>query len=48
MQLYNKLSAKERAEIIDLAGEKRLTISFYKYYQIKSPQVFRDDLYVSW
>ena len=48
MQLYNKLSAKERAEIIDLAGEKRLTISFYKYYQIKDPQVFRDDLYVSW
>lgn len=48
MQLYNKLSAKERAEIIDLAGEKRLTISFYKYYQIKAPQVFRDDLYVSW
>ncbi|MDC0338273.1 rhodanese-related sulfurtransferase [Flavobacteriales bacterium] len=48
MQLYNKLSAKERAEIIDLAGEKRLTISFYKYYQIKYPQVFRDDLYVSW
>ncbi|MDC0313991.1 rhodanese-related sulfurtransferase [Flavobacteriales bacterium] len=47
MQLYNKLSAKERAEIIDLAGEKRLTISFYKYYQIKTPQVFRDDLYVS-
>ena len=48
MQLYNKLSAKERAEIIDLAGEKRLTISFYKYYQIKIPKVFRDDLYVSW
>ncbi len=48
MQLYNKLSAKERAEIIDLAGEKRLTISFYKYYQIEGPKVFRDDLYVSW
>jgi len=48
MQLYNKLSAKERAEIIDLAGEKRLTISFYRYYQIEDPLVFRDSLYVSW
>jgi UPF0176 protein len=48
MQLYNKLSAKERAQIIDLAGEKRLTISFYKYYQIEDPQVFRDDLYLCW
>ena len=48
MQLYNKLSAKERAEIIDLAGEKRLTISFYQYYKIKNPQVFRDQLFVDW
>lgn len=48
MQLYNKLSAKERAQIIDLAGEKRLTISFYKYYHIEVPQVFRDDLYLRW
>ena len=48
MQLYNKLSAKERAQIIDLAGEKRLTISFYKYYHIEIPQVFRDDLYLRW
>ena len=48
MQLYNKLSAKERAEIIDLAGEKRLTISFYQYHKIKNPQVFRDQLFVEW
>jgi UPF0176 protein len=48
MQLYNKLSAKERAEIIDLAGEKRLTISFYQYHKIEDPQVFRDQLFVEW
>jgi UPF0176 protein len=48
MQLYNKLSAKERAEIIDLAGEKRLTISFYQYHKIEDPQVFRDQLFVDW
>jgi UPF0176 protein len=48
MQLYNKLSAKERAEMIDVAGEKRITISFYQYHQIKAPQKFRDDLFKSW
>ena len=48
MQLYNKLSAKERAELIDEAGEKRLTISFYKYHHIANPQIFRDHLFVNW
>jgi len=48
MQLYNKLSAKERAVLIDDAGKKRLTISFYQYANIKDPQVFRDLLYVKW
>ena len=48
MQLYNKLSAKERAELIDKAGKDRLTISFYQYYKIKDPQVFRDQLYINW
>jgi len=48
MQLYNKLSAKERAVLIDDAGKKRLTISLYQYANIKDPQVFRDLLYVKW
>lgn len=48
MQLYNKLSAKERAELIDKAGKDRLTISFYQYHKIKDPQVFRDQLYINW
>lgn len=48
MQLYNKLSAIERAEMIDQAGEKRLTISFYQYHQIGNPQVFRDSLFIAW
>ena len=34
MQLYNKLSAKERAALIDEAGEDRLTLSFYQYAKI--------------
>ncbi len=48
MQLYNKLSAQERAELIDKAGKDRLTISFYKYHKIENPQVFRDHLFITW
>ncbi len=48
MQLYNKLSAKERAELIDKAEKERLTISFYQYHNIKNPQVFRDSLFINW
>ncbi|MDT0553351.1 rhodanese-related sulfurtransferase [Urechidicola vernalis] len=48
MQLYNKLSAKERAELIDKAGKDRLTISFYQYHKIENPQIFRDHLFIEW
>jgi UPF0176 protein len=48
MQLYNKLSAKERAALIDQAGKDRLTISFYQYYNIENPQLFRDKLFLEW
>jgi UPF0176 protein len=48
MQLYNKLSAKERAALIEEAGEKRLTISFYQYAKIGNPNFFRDYLFVAW
>ena len=48
MQLYNKLSAEERAALIDEAGKDRLTISFYQYYNIKNPQLFRDKLFLEW
>jgi UPF0176 protein len=48
MQLYNKLSAKQRAALIDEAGKDRLTISFYQYYKIENPQIFRDKLFIEW
>ena len=48
MELYNKLSAKQRAVLIEKAGGKRLTLSFYKYHKIKNPQLFRDHLYITW
>ena len=48
MQLYNTLSAKQRAALIDDAGEDRLTLSFYAYTQIEYAYKFRDQLFVRW
>jgi UPF0176 protein len=48
MQLYNTLSAEERATIIDEAGKKRLTLSFYAYAKIQNPTQFRNDLFLAW
>lgn len=48
MQLYNKLSSKEREQLIEHAGEERLTLSFYKYHQIKDPKALRDFLFINW
>ncbi len=48
MQLYNTLSADERAELIDQAGKQRLTLSFYAYAKIEDPKKFRDELFIAW
>ena len=48
MQLYNTLSAKERAMLIERAGKQRLTLSFYQYANIGNPQLFRNYLFVAW
>ncbi|WP_309640046.1 rhodanese-related sulfurtransferase [Flavobacterium sp.] len=48
MQLYNTLSAEERAELIDQAGKQRLTLSFYAYAKIENPKEFRNNLFIEW
>ena len=48
MQLYNKLSAKERATLLEQAGEDRLTLSFYQYAKIGNPELFRNHLFIAW
>jgi UPF0176 protein len=48
MQLYNNLSAKERAELIEQAGKERLTISFYQYAKIGNPEIFRNHMFLAW
>ncbi len=47
MQLYNTLSAEERAALLDEAKQKRLTLSFYKYAKIGNPQLFRNHLFIA-
>ncbi len=48
MQLYNTLSAKERAALIAEAGKERLTISFYQYAHIGNTSIFRNHLFIHW
>jgi UPF0176 protein len=48
MQLYNTLSAKERAALLEEAGEDRLTLSFYQYAKIGNPELFRNHLFITW
>ena len=48
MQLYNKLSAKEREALIEEAGLDRLTLSFYQYAHIGNPEIFRNHLFIHW
>lgn len=48
MQLYNTLSAEQRAKLIEEAGQKRITLSFYQYANISDPEQFRNDLFLAW
>ncbi|RMA65930.1 oxygen-dependent tRNA uridine(34) hydroxylase TrhO [Ulvibacter antarcticus] len=48
MQLYNTLSAKERAQILEAAGEDRLTLSFYQYAKVGNVSLFRNHLFIAW
>ena len=48
MQLYNTLSAEERTIMIDHAGKRRLTLSFYAYAHILDPKQFRNELFLAW
>lgn len=48
MQLYNTLSAEERAALIEEAGKSRLTLSFYAYARLEDPKQFRDELFLAW
>ena len=44
-QLHNRISRKELKELIIKDPTPRITISFYCYFKIEEPPVFRDHLY---
>ena len=44
-QLHNRISRKELKEIILKDPTPRTTISFYSYFKIEEPPLFRDELY---
>jgi UPF0176 protein len=46
MKLYNRVNGDELKRRIKTSDEIRTTISFYKYYHILNPQLFRDHLYL--
>jgi UPF0176 protein len=43
--LHNRISQKELKQLLYQEGEPRKTISFYKYFPINEPSVFRDELF---
>lgn len=45
--LHNRVSQKELKELLYQETEPRCTISFYQYFRIENPQLFRDELYQS-
>jgi UPF0176 protein len=45
--LHNRISQKELKEQLYQEKEARTTLSFYRYFPIKDPQVFRDQLFKS-
>lgn len=46
MALYNRTNGRVLKAQMRSAGDKRTTISFYKYHRIEDPQNFRDQLYI--
>jgi len=47
MTLYNRIEGRVLKEKMRSALEKRVTISFYKYHHILSPEEFRNELYLN-
>ncbi len=48
MQLHNKINTDELREKIRTSKEERTTLSFYQYYNLGNPYLFRDHLFIMW
>ena len=47
-RLYNLVNSDELKRRMLESDEKRTTLSFYRYHQIKDPELFRNELYLRW
>ncbi len=45
MELYNRINREELKRKMMESNEERITLSFYKYYNLPNPQIFRDHFY---
>ena len=48
MLLHNRIDSRILKQQMEKSQEERLTLSFYAYAHITSPEEFRDHLYASW
>ena len=48
MKLHNKINGKELKAKLQASSEKRITLSFYRYYYFTNPYIVRDHLYLAW
>lgn len=46
MRLYNRVNGQELKRRMQNSTEARTTISFYKYYKIRNPRLFRDHFFI--
>lgn len=46
MKLHNRVNGEELKRRMKESSEKRTTISFYKYYNIRNTRLFRDHFYI--
>ncbi len=46
MKLHNRINRSELKEKMEVSEEARVTLSFYKYYHIGNPDLFRDHLFL--
>lgn len=47
-RLHNLVNNDELKRRMEASDEERITLSFYQYHNIESPEKFRDQLYRSW
>jgi UPF0176 protein len=48
MRLHNLVNKDELKELMLSSKEERTTISFYHYFNIENPQLFRDEQFLTW